>query len=112
MPFSNEEKRDMMQMYYRCNRQVRNTSVAYLEAYPERRQPNETYFLKLHKRLSEDGSFCKNRTNYGSRISQENRDAILQAVYFLYFLLFFNMSVLNFRLITTHYCRPEKFLAI
>lgn len=97
MPFSNEQQRDMMQIYYACNRNVKNTSAAYLQTYPERRQPNETYFLKLHRNLSEHECFHKKRTSYGSRALQVNRDAIVQVVVCCpSFVSFFNTGIIIF----------------
>lgn len=78
--FTKEEQRDMIQIYYANNRNSRNTAQSYFEQYPERNQPNETYFLKLHRKLGEFGQFNAKRLKYGTRLPLENRDAIIQSV--------------------------------
>lgn len=79
MPFSSEEKRDMLEIYYASRRNVQITSETYLQRYPEREQPAQNYFLSLHRNLGKYGSFCKPRRRYGGR-QNENEVAILQAV--------------------------------
>lgn len=79
MPFSHEEKRDMLEIYYASHKNVRVTSEAYLQRYPERQQPALNYFLLLHRNLGEFGSFCKPR-RYGARPPNANEAEILQAV--------------------------------
>ncbi|KAI4469892.1 hypothetical protein MML48_1g01256 [Holotrichia oblita] len=39
MPFSSEEKRNMLEIYYASHRNVQVTSETYLQRYPERQQP-------------------------------------------------------------------------
>lgn len=59
MPYSSEEKRDMLEIYYASHRNVQVTSETYLHRYPERRQPAQNYFLFLHRNLAEFGAFSK-----------------------------------------------------
>lgn len=79
MPFSNEEKRDMIEIYYASHRNARITSDAYFDRYPEREQPAQNYFLSLHRNLAEYGSFFKPRQK-NNRENQINERAVLQAV--------------------------------
>jgi hypothetical protein len=78
--FTNREKRDMVKIFYACNRNSEVTSRRYEEAYPERRQPHRTYFIKLDKNLTEYGAFSKPRNAYGSRIPDNIKENILQEV--------------------------------
>lgn len=78
--FSPEEQRDMIQIYYAKNRNSRNAANDYFEKYPERSQPNESYFLKLHRNLGEFGQLNAKRLKYGNRLPLENREAIIQSV--------------------------------
>lgn len=50
--------------------------------YPERPQPNYTYFGTLDRNLSIYGSFGKPRNLYGNRVNAENEQAIINAVSF------------------------------
>ncbi|KAI4457162.1 lactosylceramide 4-alpha-galactosyltransferase alpha- 14-galactosyltransferase [Holotrichia oblita] len=79
MPFSSEEKRDMLEIYYASHRNVQVTSETYLQRYPERQQPGQTYFPLLHRNLGDFGSFCKPR-KYDARPPHENEVDILQRV--------------------------------
>lgn len=79
MPFSNEEKRDMLQIYYASHRNAQITSETYLQRYPEREQPAQNYFLLLHRNLADYGSFIKPRRRYNRR-DNVNEMAVLQAV--------------------------------
>lgn len=78
--FTNEERRDMLQVYYSSNRNSRAATQSYFEKYPERPQPNATYFLKLHRKLGEFGNLNSQRTKYGNRLPLETRDAIIHEV--------------------------------
>lgn len=84
MKFSNDDQRDMIQIYYTCNRNARNSAETYLQTYPERRQPHHTYFLRLHRSLGECGSFNEPRNRYGRRVPEENTEAIIQEVGTIY----------------------------
>lgn len=78
--FTNEERRDMLQVYYSSNRNSRAATQSYFEKYPERSQPNATYFLKLHRKLGEFGNLNSQRATYGNRLPLEIRNAIIQEV--------------------------------
>ena len=78
MVFSREEKRDMIRVYYSCNR---NSTIAlrrYLEEYPERQQPDRRIFQKLYRNLREHGQFKKARKKYGSRVTEEESQNVLR----------------------------------
>lgn len=81
MSYSSEEKRDMLEMYYKSHRNVNVTSETYLRKYPEREQPAKTYYLSLHRNLGEYGSFSKPQMTYNNRLN-EREDDVLQAVSF------------------------------
>ena len=78
--FTNEERRDMLRIFYSSNRNSFTTAQRYLETYPERRQPGIRYFSKLDNNLAQYGAFEKPKWKYGSRISAENRENILEIV--------------------------------
>lgn len=54
--FSDEERRDMLRIYYLYNRNPDLASHRYLYEYPERSQPYKT-FLKLHENIADCESF-------------------------------------------------------
>lgn len=87
MGYTNEEKRDMLRIYYINNRNSKVASEMYLHEYPERQHPHYTYFCQLERNLSEYGSFEKPRKKYGNRISEEDTNQVLEEVCF--FNLFF-----------------------
>ncbi|XP_050310430.1 uncharacterized protein LOC126746298 [Anthonomus grandis grandis] len=80
MVFSSSEQRDMVQIYYSLNRNSQRSCQQYLEQYPERPQPNYTYFGALDRNLSLYGSFTKPRNMYGTRVHPETEQAIINAV--------------------------------
>lgn len=78
--FSNEEKRDMLKLYYKFDRNSTKTAQIYFELYPERQQPDRTLFGILDKHLAEYGAFQKPRMKYGSRMEQNIRRNLLAEV--------------------------------
>lgn len=80
-PFLNEEKRNMLMIYYTLHKNAQTTAEEYLLRYPEREQPVRNNFLSLHRNLEEYGAFCKPRTKYGNR-PNEHEEAVIQVVYF------------------------------
>lgn len=80
MSFSALEKRDMLRIYYMCNRNSETASRLYLEEYPERQQPHYSCFLRLDRNLATYGSFVKPREKYGRRIEPEEQENIVNAV--------------------------------
>lgn len=80
MAFSNQEKLNMLQMFYLAHRSPLIASNNYLEAYPERRQPHSTMFLRLERNLRDHGSFTQGRQRYQRRIMEDNTPNILQQV--------------------------------
>lgn len=87
MDFTNEEKRDMIKIYYKYDRNSVRTSEEYLLLYPERRQPNRTMFKFLDENLAEFGSFKKPRKKYGERMDEETKENVINEVQKLYFLV-------------------------
>lgn len=81
MNFSNEEKRDMLNFYYQCHLNTKNAAEMYFQQYPERRQPHPSVFLRLDRQLREDGTFQKKRNKYGSKVSQQDRELVLNQVF-------------------------------
>lgn len=82
MSFSNEEKTDMIVIFHLCQLNKIRAAEMYLQQYPERRQPNNRIFLKLHRQLRNSGSFGKARKKYGSKITEEEEGAVLNLVSF------------------------------
>ena len=82
MPFSNEEKRDMLRVYYFCNRNNQRASDMYFQEYPERNQPHITFFKKLDFNVKEYGSVDKPRQKYGSRVTNAERELVVNQVSF------------------------------
>ena len=80
MEFTNEEKRDMVKLYYKNDRNSVKTSEVYLNSYPERRQPHRTLFKLLDRNLAEYGSFEKPRQKYGDRMDEESKENIVNEV--------------------------------
>lgn len=78
--FSNLEKRDIIRIFYSCNRNSVRAEQRYLEEYPERQQPSQRYFSKLDQNLGEFGCFQKPRNKYGSRIDRDAEEEILDQV--------------------------------
>lgn len=97
MVFSNQEKRDMMKLFYKSDSNTERTAEMYLQLYPERIQPARTLFKKLDRNLTEYGSFKKPRNKYGNRLDENTRNNIQNAVInfypFIKILNFFNLSV-------------------
>lgn len=81
MIFSNEEKRDMLNIYYLCHLNTKNAAEMYFHQYPERRQPTPVLFLRLDRRLREDGTLKKKKNKYGSKVSEEDRELVLAQVF-------------------------------
>lgn len=79
MPFSNNEKRDMLRVFYSSHRNTTIASATYLRMYPERQHPDRTMFLQLDRNLAEYGSFTAPRNYYGNR-NLDNQHNILQMV--------------------------------
>lgn len=75
--FSNEEKLDILEFYFKNNRNAEIALNSYFERYPERNQPHLQYCRKLVINLLNHGSFEKSRVkNYN--INNENRDMNIQ----------------------------------
>ncbi|XP_074035636.1 uncharacterized protein [Leptinotarsa decemlineata] len=79
MAFTNEEKRDIIQIYYKYDRNSVRTSEMYLNLYPERRQPHRTRF-KLDRNTTEFGSFEKPRKKYADRMDQETKENLISEI--------------------------------
>lgn len=75
--YSNEEKLEMLQHYFRSNRNASLAAGTYHNSFPERQQPKSTYFRKLTMNLLEFGSFEKPRSeNYAKE--NRRRDAAIE----------------------------------
>ena len=81
MNFTNNEKRDMLEIYYASQRNAKLSSEAYLQRYPERRQPHRTSFLLLHRNLGEFGAFTKGRRRYNKQTVENEEDILLSVKY-------------------------------
>ena len=42
--YSNDEKVDMLEIYFKSNRNTKAAALAYEEQFPERQQPNQRHF--------------------------------------------------------------------
>ena len=78
--FSSEEKRDMLKCYYMCGNNAELACALYFQNYPEKPQPHRTYFLRLDRMLSENRSVNPIGKKYGSRATQEQKNAVLNRV--------------------------------
>lgn len=61
MEFSNDEKVDMLEIYFRCRKNSSMAANLYAERYPDRVTPNRKTFTKLVGNLRLHGSFVKKR---------------------------------------------------
>lgn len=57
MDFSNQEKRDMVECYIRCNKNAVRAAEQYFQRYFDRRQPALPTFKRLYDNLGQYGSF-------------------------------------------------------
>lgn len=64
MRYSLSEKKDMYDVYIRAYRNSYTASDNYLQLYPERQQPNVTYFKKLDRHMNRNGALSKKRQKY------------------------------------------------
>ncbi|KAI4465028.1 protein farnesyltransferase alpha subunit/rab geranylgeranyl transferase alpha subunit [Holotrichia oblita] len=78
--YNNEEKRDMLSIFYSSNRNTTIASTRYLQMYPERQQPHRSIFLDLDRNLVAYGSFTKPHNVHANRNFNENRQNILQMI--------------------------------
>ena len=77
--FSNDEKTDMLECYFKSNRNSQLASDMYLELYPERQQPHRTIFGRIVNNLRNNGCFEKKRGLYHTD-SVERGNIIQEAV--------------------------------
>ena len=77
--FSNDEKTDMLECYFKSNRNSQLASDMYLELYPERQQPHRTIFGRIVNNLRNNGCFEKKRGLYHTD-SVERGNIIQKAV--------------------------------
>lgn len=97
MRFSSLELRDMIKIYYSCHRNSQIASQQYMEFYPERPQPHYSYFATLDSNLALYGSFHKPRRKYGSRVTAEEEQQIINEVN-LIFIIFVSFPTTYFYL--------------
>jgi hypothetical protein len=74
--YSNDEKEDMLAIYFKSNRSTEAAALAYEEQFPERRQPNQKHFRFLVTNLLAYGSFVKPNPKTYTK-NNEARDAII-----------------------------------
>jgi hypothetical protein len=79
MVHSLEEKVDMIECYFKSNRNSQTASDLYFELYPERAQPHRTIFARIVNNLRTYGSFEKKRDTYQTN-NAERRDIVLETV--------------------------------
>lgn len=84
MPFSNQEKSDMLRIYFLCQRNCYRSTEMYFEQYPEKPQPHYTYFKRLEFNMKEYGSFIKPRKKYGNKFENGEIDTVLNQVSIFY----------------------------
>lgn len=78
--YSNEEKVDMLDVYFKANRNTENACTRYAERFPERQQPHRTIFRRLVSNLQNFGSFEQKRANYEVNDADTRQNTILQNV--------------------------------
>lgn len=88
MEFTNNEKLDMVEVYFLCNRNCSAANIAYQQRYPDRRVPNRRYFKKLIVNLAANGSFVKPRQRVSTVVTDEFEIDVLA-----YFEAFHNASI-------------------
>lgn len=79
--FSDEEKRDMIAVYFYCRRNTTSASAEYFRLYPERPQPHRTIFRRLEMALKEKGAFRTAKRGGPSRMNEENETVVLAHVF-------------------------------
>lgn len=78
--YSNEEKLDMLETYFKSNRNATEASRTYEENFPERTHPSKRYFRRLIVNLLNDGSFEKRRSSHYNINNQENINTVTEYV--------------------------------
>lgn len=74
--YSNDEKLDMIEVYFKANRNTQAAAHAYEEQFPERHQPDERHFRFLVVNLLAYGSFSKPKPKTYIKNNDE-RDAVI-----------------------------------
>lgn len=67
MRYSTEEKKDMFEIYIKCDRNALRAKQRYVALYPERNHPHFRTFGRISQTLSDYGSFDKVRDHYVTR---------------------------------------------
>jgi len=75
MPFSFEEKADMLKVYFKCNENSREALAAYRQEFPDRQAPHRTYFASLENALRNFGRVDRVNITYPN----ENVETIILA---------------------------------
>lgn len=83
--YSNEEKADMIRIYYLCQRNSQEAAAMYFNNYPERMQPAVNMFQRLERNIKNYGSFNNLRKKYGSRVTEQENNDVLNQVFVLIF---------------------------
>ncbi|XP_025200561.1 uncharacterized protein LOC112598348 [Melanaphis sacchari] len=69
---NNSEKVDMLFVYWECEKNSRQAARAYVERYPNRQHPSQSYFHKLERNLRSTGSFSNIRVIANQQPRQVN----------------------------------------
>jgi hypothetical protein len=78
--FSYEEKVDMFSVYMKANKNTAKAAEDYLTGYPERNQPNRTFFKKIENNLRLYGSFEKRKDSSSIKHNEDKEVAVLAYV--------------------------------
>ena len=72
MPFSFEEKADMLKVYFKCNENSREALAAYRQEFPDRQAPHRTYFASLENALRNFGRVDRVNITYPNENGEIN----------------------------------------
>lgn len=80
MNFSHDEKLDVLESYFTCDKSASLAIADYARRFPDRRTPSRTFVLKIIKSLTTQGSFVKFNRGRARAISEEDEIHILAYV--------------------------------
>lgn len=76
--YTEEEKKDMYDVYIRCYRNETRSAQTYLDLYPDRQQPSKRMFSYISKNMAEHSSVKKRRTRYQVRHTDNEINVLAQ----------------------------------